>query len=454
MTLYPDIAVTGPGAARPRAQGSAPGSAGAGEFVSGTSGRPISDTSGASISGTSGATTRDPRLDVFRGMGMFIILIAHVPGNFWGLWIPARFGFSDAAEIFVFCSGMASAIAFGRVFDKMGWGIGTARVAYRVWQIYWAHIGLFMAVAFTVSALNSSGYFDKDYVSGLNIQWFFDDVRPGRDTTSQLLGLMTLTYVPNYFDILPMYIVILVMMPFVMLLHRISPWLLLAVLSALWLSTQLGDRDLDGIWWADSFGLPGFPAEPWTDRPWFFNPFGWQIVFYTGFALMRGWIPAPPVRWWLVALAAGYVLLTVPVAWHEIRNDSEWLKEIWATISPLRAKTEEGILRYLHILSLAYLAYVAAGDGGHRLIATGTTAAARIKRGVVGVFTLVGQQSLAIFLWAMWMSRIMGVMIDELGNDTATVGLINLFGIFSVWAVAWTCAWFKSQPWKPRRPVP
>ena len=54
----------------------------------------------------------------------------------------------------------------------------------------------------------------------------------------------------------------------------------------------------------------------------------------------------------------------------------------------------------------------------------------------------------------MWMSRIMGVMIDELGNDTATVGLINLFGILSVWAVAWTCAWFKSQPWKPRRPAP
>ena len=26
---------------------------------------------------------RDPRLDVFRGVGMFIILIAHIPGNAW-----------------------------------------------------------------------------------------------------------------------------------------------------------------------------------------------------------------------------------------------------------------------------------------------------------------------------------------------------------------------------------
>ncbi|MDZ4093637.1 MAG: OpgC domain-containing protein, partial [Paracoccaceae bacterium] len=56
-----------------------------------------------------GATARDRRLDVFRGLAMFIILIAHTPGNFLTLWIPARFGFSDATEIFVFCSGMASA---------------------------------------------------------------------------------------------------------------------------------------------------------------------------------------------------------------------------------------------------------------------------------------------------------------------------------------------------------
>ena len=56
---------------------------------------------------------RDPRLDFYRGIAMFIILCAHTPGNFFTSWIPARWGFSDATEIFVFCSGMASAIAFG-----------------------------------------------------------------------------------------------------------------------------------------------------------------------------------------------------------------------------------------------------------------------------------------------------------------------------------------------------
>ena len=104
--------------------------------------------SGAAMSNPSSEAKRprDPRLDVFRGVGMLIILVAHIPGNAWADWIPARFGFSDATEIFVFCSGVASALAFGRVFDSAGWALGTARILHRVWQVYWAHIGVFVTI--------------------------------------------------------------------------------------------------------------------------------------------------------------------------------------------------------------------------------------------------------------------------------------------------------------------
>ena len=81
-------------------------------------------------------TVRDPRLDFYRGLAMFIILVAHIPRNAWTGWIPARFGFSDATEIFVFCSGMASAIAFGGAYARKGWFLGSARVAFRIWQVY------------------------------------------------------------------------------------------------------------------------------------------------------------------------------------------------------------------------------------------------------------------------------------------------------------------------------
>src|SRR6056297_4349179 len=128
-------------------------------------------------------TIRDPRLDFFRGLAMFIILIAHVPGNWLTLWIPARFGFSDATEIFVFCSGMASAIAFGKVFRDRGWSMGAARVALRCWQVYWAHICLFLAVAATMALLNATGAFPRGYVGQLNLHPFVDNA------ASNLVGL-------------------------------------------------------------------------------------------------------------------------------------------------------------------------------------------------------------------------------------------------------------------------
>ncbi|MCB1403190.1 MAG: OpgC domain-containing protein, partial [Rhodobacteraceae bacterium] len=102
------------------------------------------------------ARPRDPRLDFFRGLAMFIIVMAHTPGNVWTLWIPARFGFSDAAEIFVFCSGMASAIAFGGTFASRGWILGAVRTLFRVWQVYWAHIGAFLVTAALMAVLTAA----------------------------------------------------------------------------------------------------------------------------------------------------------------------------------------------------------------------------------------------------------------------------------------------------------
>ena len=90
---------------------------------------------------------RDTRLDFFRGLAMFIIFIAHLPLNPWNDWIPARFGPSDATEMFVFCSGFASAIAFGGSFLRHGFAIGTLRILHRCWQVYWSHLGLFLTVA-------------------------------------------------------------------------------------------------------------------------------------------------------------------------------------------------------------------------------------------------------------------------------------------------------------------
>jgi hypothetical protein len=99
---------------------------------------------------------RDPRLDVFRGLAMCIILLAHMRWTVLADYIPARFGLSDAAEMFVFLSGCASAIAFGGTFRRAGFLIGSARIAYRCGQLYFAHLMLFFIIAALVAGASAT----------------------------------------------------------------------------------------------------------------------------------------------------------------------------------------------------------------------------------------------------------------------------------------------------------
>ena len=414
------------------------------------------------VSATPVATLRDPRLDFFRGIAMFIILLAHTPGNLWTKWIPARWGFSDATEMFVFCSGMASAIAFGKLFQTKGLAMGSARIAFRVWQVYWAHIGLFFVVLTCMLALPYLGFTLRDYVSQLNLPPFINNVE------GNLIGLMTLTYVPNYFDILPMYLVILAMIPLMMALSRIHPMVALGASVMIWCTANVEMVELFGS--ADVTPLQ-LPAQLWfpegqNTRPWFFNPFGWQLCFFTGFALMIGWLPRPPVNRILIGVAMAYVLFAFvfssvgvrsygwqPEWWDGIRS---WQRETYGDMGVLRSKTEFGLFRYLHMLALGYLAWVAVGEGGSNL---------KIGQAwswvVNNIIMKVGQQSLAVFVFSMLLARFLGVWLDEtstldgddLVRDPWINAFINMVGFALLVACAYTAAWFKSTPWKPRKPA-
>ena len=376
------------------------------------------------------ATTRqrDLRLDFFRGIAMFIILIAHVPSDWLALWIPARFGFSDATEMFVFCSGMASAIAFGRVFREQGLVIGTARVGYRIWQVYWAHIGLFFAIAATTVWLTSLDLSGIDYTGRLNLYRFFGA------PLIHLPSLLTLTYVPNYFDILPMYIVVLAMMPIVIALSRVHLGLVALFVVGLWAAVNITGYNL--------------PAEPKSARGWFFNPFAWQLIFFTGFAFMSGWIKPPPIDRRLVWLALAIVILSMPFAYFRIINLAPeiqaWRKENLVLFD----KTNFGVLRYVHFLALAYLAVAFVGPKGAR-ISLGPTnpTLARIWARLLPIIVTVGQQSLAVFVFSMFWATLLGALLDVVGRSWPSMVWVNLLGAAGIVAVAYIAQWFKAKPW-------
>jgi hypothetical protein len=365
---------------------------------------------------------RDPRLDVFRGIGMLIILIAHVPGNAWTLWIPARFGFSDATEMFVFLSGMASAIAFGKLFDRAGFVLGTARVAQRVWQVYWAHVLVFVVVAAMMATAGEKPG-GGSYVASLNLQRFF------ADPAALLPAFLSLRWIPNYFDILPMYLVILAMMPAMLAaerLHRLAP---LALSAALWAATQARLLDL--------------PAEPWSERTWFFNPFGWQFLFFLGFFLMRGTIRIPVTDRRVVVAAIVVLVATVPFAWYRVLELHDGLRAVADAIRPLTGKTHFGILRLVHFGALAVVALAVVGPRGERL--TGPAAA---------VLARVGQQSLAVFISGMVLAQVLGILLDHTGRDALATAGANLAGFAVLVVVAYVVGWFKAAPWHATRPAP
>ncbi|MCI4665949.1 MAG: OpgC domain-containing protein [Neomegalonema sp.] len=493
---------------------------------------------------------RDPRLDFFRGLGMFIILIAHIPWNTWHHWIPARFGYSDASEIFVFCSGAASAIAFFKVFETRGWPMGAARVAFRIWQIYWCHLGVFLAAILTVIALDhwigTGGY----YLASLGIPPLT------RHGDAQIVGLMTLTYVPGLFDILPMYMVILALMPVIaalaiesrtaaivfsvaLYLAGSQPWiifnkvssptlrylfvengyqlfrfflsiaLILAVIGVVCALARFAGRALTGVWrlalavmlalalialWSqvDLFAEMrnlNLRGSPWDDkRTWFFNPFTWQLLFFTGFAFSAGWLPAPPIDRRLMWAAAAILLISFPldpdgVLLRELRDHVrslraapadpqtiQWYADLirsllWTYdgLAAITSKTYFGVFRYIHFLALAYLVWALAGDRGANLPQTGWAERA------VTVVRRVGQQSLAVFVASLVIAQALGVWIREtavgpaartsiaqafsrgaFSPDYWNVMLANLTGCVLIIGVAYAARFFRRQPWRDK----
>ena len=99
---------------------------------------------------------RDLRLDLFRGLANWAMFLGHISSPVLAWFSFRNYGFSDGADLFVFISGYTSALVFTRKMRERGFVFGATRLLRRVWQIYVAHILLFVFYLASVHFLSAS----------------------------------------------------------------------------------------------------------------------------------------------------------------------------------------------------------------------------------------------------------------------------------------------------------
>ena len=152
---------------------------------------------------------RDPRIDFFRGLALIFIFWDHVPHNPLGQITLRNFGFSDAAEVFVFLAGYAAVLAYGKVLAREGFLIACVKILRRAWVLYVVHIFL-LAMLMGIVFFANSHVETRDLVEEMGLTHFV--THPQQALTDELL----LRFKPNLMDPLPLYIVLLALSPFVL----------------------------------------------------------------------------------------------------------------------------------------------------------------------------------------------------------------------------------------------
>jgi hypothetical protein len=356
---------------------------------------------------------RELRLDLFRGLALWLIYIDHVSPDVLSWFTIRSYGFSDAAEIFIFISGYTAAFVYGRAMFESGFVIATARILRRVWQIYAAHVLTFAILVAEVSYVAVS--LEKPfYAEEMEIVYFLKD--PGVAMSQALL----LMYRPLNMDVLPLYIVLMLFLPLILQLINWRANLTLAFSVVLYMAS-----------WKYDLHLVAYPKGFWS-----FNPFAWQLLFVFGAWCALGGtkqmsrLLASPVTLWI---SATYLVAAfgVTMTWYFPQLDHvmpQWLEQ-W--IYPID-KTDLDVLRFAHFLALAAIAV--------RLVPAGWPG---LNSRWLWPMILCGQRSLEIFCLGVVLGFTGYFVLTELSAGLGLHILVGICGILLMSAAAWLLSWYK-----------
>jgi hypothetical protein len=365
---------------------------------------------------------RDLRLDFFRGLSLWFIFLDHVPSNVVS-WLTVRnFGFSDAAEIFVFISGYTAAFVYGRVMDERGFVVGAARILKRVWQLYVAFV--FLSVFYIAEVAYVAHHFDNPlFAEEMLVLHFLQ--RP----EIALLEVLRLRFLLPNVDILPIYIVLMLAFPLMLWLLLKSPYLALGISLAIYIAAKTMDLN-----------LRLYPVE----REWFFNPFAWQLLFVIGAWCAVGraeWLPKVMRSNWVLVICAVYLVfaLWLTTSWL-FPAMAQRLPE-WLLIFPL-SKTGLSPWRFSHFLALALL-----------VVRFVPSEAGFLRTAWAKPLILCGQHSLEIFCLGVFLSFTAYFVLVEVSARLLMQVMVSLAGILLMIGLAWLMTWYNDMDRRARQPA-
>jgi hypothetical protein len=358
-------------------------------------------------------TGRDLRLDLFRGIALWLIFLDHIPSNLVA-WITIRnYGFSDATEIFVFVSGYTAAFVYGKEMRERGFVVAGAHVLRRAWQIYVAHVFLFAIYLAEISYVATS-FENPLYAEEMNILDFLKQP----DVT--IVQALLLKFKPSNMDVLPLYIILLLLFPPILWLLKHRPTLALGASVLLYVLT-----------WEFNWNMPSYPSGHW-----YFNPFAWQLLFVFGAWCALGGaqrlsgVLQSPVT---MAIAVAYLVFAffISMSWYlpgMSQYVPHWLEEV---IYPID-KVNLDVLRFAHFLALAVVTLKFIPRDWPLL-----------KSWWVWPPIVCGQHSLEIFCLGVFLSFAAHFAMVEVSAGLGMQCLVSALGILIMIAAAGVLMWYK-----------
>ena len=343
-------------------------------------------------------------VDFWRGLALVCIFANHIPGFLFERFTPRNIGLSDSAELFVFLAGWALRRLADDARDRPSLLRLVLRLGARAVTLYAAQI-LITALAIGITAA-AALWLDNP----LLLEWN-NSAAVFQDPASAHIGLVLLTHQLGYFDILPLYVVLMLSAPGLALVHYAAPRLVLPLSGAMYVATL-----------ATGFNLPTWPVE----GTWYFAPFAWQLVFTLGFTLAGPRIPARADRLGRIPLRVAGLAVAVAGAWAALSDyEPDPLRVPWPPLFFILDKTFDTPARVIHLLGLVALF---AGSFGR---------ISRAARPLARFLSMLGRNSLNVFCVGSLMSLTGQIVRFGFGHGIGTDCALLGAGVAAMGFTAW-----------------